>query len=440
MSKTNGRAFKKRHVKLVKSHMNHKQNSTNGLNLLIKDVKGFSQAQNAWRFYNNENVDIKSLNDPIMQTGLETIEKECSEYLLVAHDWSLVNYRNHTTKDDCIETKRSNSTNAISKGYDLQSSLAISDKSGEPITPLIHNLKTKDKIYSTYDNSIDINHTHLNELSHRITYINNELNINKKIVHIIDREADSVGFFRALQENDYYIVRALDRVSVEYEGKTITQKELAKTIKLGEYVKTIEYKKKQVKIYVNSVDIDITRDTYVKYINDKGKVTYKKEKGRAIKSRFVVERLIDSDNNIVATWLLLSNLKEDVDTKTIGLWYYYRWNIETYFKLLKSSGFNLEKWQQESSKAIFKRLLITSYACLLVWQIEHSSQKNILEIKTFLVKLSGRLVARGKVSTSPALLAGIWSFFSTMDILELYDIEKLSSMKKELNEFLGMDF
>jgi len=77
---------------------------------------------------------------------------------------------------------------------------------------------------------------------------------------------------------------------------------------------------------------------------------------------------------------------------------------------------------------------------LLVWQIEHSSQKNIVEIKTFLVKLSGRLVARGKVSTSPALLAGIWSFFSTMDILELYDIEKLISMKNELNDFLGMDF
>ena len=127
-------------------------------------------------------------------------------------------------------------------------------------------------------------------------------------------------------------------------------------------------------------------------------------------------------------------------TRVIGLWYYYRWNIETYFKLLKSSGFNLEKWQQETSQAIFKRLLIASYACLLVWQIEHSNHKNIMEIKKFLVKISARLVSKGKVSTSPALLAGIWSFFSTMDILELYDIEKLLSMKKELNEFLGMEF
>jgi len=41
--------------------MNHKQKNTSGLNLLIKDVKGYSQAQEAWRFYNNENVDIESL-------------------------------------------------------------------------------------------------------------------------------------------------------------------------------------------------------------------------------------------------------------------------------------------------------------------------------------------------------------------------------------------
>jgi hypothetical protein len=420
--------------------MKHKENNTNGLSILINDVKGYSQAQEAWRFYNNANVDIESLNNPIMEKGLESIEKECKEYLLVSHDWSLINYRNHTAKIDCIETKRSNSTKAISKGYDLQSSLGISDITGEPITPLVHNLKTKDKVFSTYNEKIDMKETHLSELSKRIPYINNKLNIKKKKVHIIDREADSVGFLRALTEDDFYIIRAVDERLVEYNGEKINQKNLSKKIALGEYVKNIKYKKKSVKIYVNSVKVQITRDAYVKEIDENGKEKRKRVKGRALDVRFVVERLVDIDNNVVATWLLLTNLKNDVDDKTIGLWYYYRWNIETYFKLLKSSGFNLEKWQQETAEAIFKRLLIASFACLLVWQIEHSNHKNIIEIKEFLVKLSGRLIARGKVSTSPALLAGIWSFFSTMDILELYDIEKLLSMKKELNEFLGMDF
>ena len=96
----------------------------------------------------------------------------------------------------------------------------------------------------------------------------------------------------------------------------------------------------------------------------------------------------------------------------------------------------MEQWQQIKPLAIFKRLLIVSYACLFVWQIEHSNHENIKQIKEFLVKLSGRLVQRGKVSTSPALLAGLWSFFSTMDILELYDIDKLFSIRKELIYFM----
>ncbi|HIP60105.1 MAG TPA: hypothetical protein EYH01_06740 [Campylobacterales bacterium] len=46
---------------------------------------------------------------------------------------------------------------------------------------------------------------------------------------------------------------------------------------------------------------------------------------------------------MVATWILVSNLKEDVSSEKIALWYYYRWNIESYFKLLKSLGFNMEQ-------------------------------------------------------------------------------------------------
>ena len=97
----------------------------------------------------------------------------------------------------------------------------------------------------------------------------------------------------------------------------------------------------------------------------------------------------------------------------------------------------MEQWQQIEPSAIFKRLLIVSHACLLVWQIEHSNNENIKQIKEFLVKLSGRLVQRGKISTSPALLAGLWSFFSAMDMLELYDIDKLLSIREELVNFMG---
>ena len=121
--------------------MNHQQNNLSGLNLLLKDVKGFSQAQGAWRFYNNPNVDVESLNQPIIDTGVQEINQRCKEYVLIAYDWSHLDYRGHHAKEDCIKYKRSISGDRQSKGYDFQSSLAISDVTGEPITPLIHMIK-----------------------------------------------------------------------------------------------------------------------------------------------------------------------------------------------------------------------------------------------------------------------------------------------------------
>ena len=422
--------------------MNHQQNNLSGLNLLLKDVKGFSQAQSAWRFYNNPNVDIESLNQPIIDTGVQGIDKACKEYVLVAYDWSHLDYRGHHAKDDCIKYKRSVSGDRQSKGYDFQSSLAISDVTGEPITSLIQNLKTDNQIHSTYKDDIDMEKTHLEEIDERSQYVQDYLNINKKIVDIIDREADSIALFRAYAKatDRFYIIRAIDRNTLYHQEQRYTQKDLAKSLDLGKYVKSILYKQENVKIYVNEVDVVITRDSYKKVKNTDESISRKKITGNPVKSRFIVEKLVNEKQEIVATWILLSNLKDDVSSEKIALWYYYRWNIESYFKLLKSSGFNLEKWQQRDSLALFKRLLVVSYACVLVWKIANSNEKNSDKLRELLVKLSGRLVEKKKKFTSPALLAGLWSFFSSMDILQMYEIEELLSIKAELNQIMKIDF
>ena len=68
----------------------------------------------------------------------------------------------------------------------------------------------------------------------------------------------------------------------------------------------------------------------------------------------VISRILSELGEIEAEWLLLSNVK-DIDASTIALWYYWRWKIETFFKLMKSAGHQLEVWQQESALAIAKR-------------------------------------------------------------------------------------
>ena len=57
-----------------------------------------------------------------------------------------------------------------------------------------------------------------------------------------------------------------------------------------------------------------------------------------------------------------------VAAQTIAQWYYWRWRIENYFKLLKSAGQHLEEWQQTTAKAIASRLLVAATACVVVWR------------------------------------------------------------------------
>ncbi|MEA1892683.1 MAG: hypothetical protein U9N33_08235, partial [Campylobacterota bacterium] len=51
---------------------------------------------------------------------------------------------------------------------------------------------------------------------------------------------------------------------------------------------------------------------------------------------------------------------------------------------LKSSGFNLEEWQQKDPKALFRRLLIVSYASVLVWKIANENSISAVKTRKFL--------------------------------------------------------
>jgi hypothetical protein len=423
--------------------MNSKVNAKTGINLLIQ-TEGMSQVQASYRFYNNENVDFSSLNSPIIKDGLEEIEKQCDEYVLNAYDWSHLDYKHHHEKEGRVGKKKKTGEQL---GYDHQSSLTISDKTGEPIAPLAQNLKIDKQILSTYNEKIDMNLTHLEELVQRTKWIRNSFEINKKIVDIIDREGDSVALMREYELNKwYYLIRAKRNhtVYVEKLDKDLKQGELADSLPKGEFVKSIEYqakgkKREEVKIYVNEIDIELKRDATKSVINENGKKTTKKTTGEHIKARLIVERLINKEGEVVAQWILLSNLSKDVPSQKVATWYYYRWKIESYFKLLKSAGFNLEKWQQQKPQAIFRRLLICSQACVLLWKLQQSNEKNAETIKKFLAKISGRLMAWGKDYTAPALLAGLWNFISMMDILTVYDVDELFKMRDELSAIMGID-
>jgi hypothetical protein len=435
--------LKKRLQILVKSSMKMAQNAVKGLTTALKESSvSMALTQSSWRFYNNDRVDESELFENVKNEGKNIIENIDNDFVLVAHDYSWLDFKNHNSKEDLIlRNKKGNA-----KGYDLHSSLVIDPNSGNPLAPIAMNLQTSKKIYSSYTKDLDITLTHLQELSKRCNYIDLEIkktNKDKKAIHIIDREADSVLFMRELQEeNSLFLIRVKDNAKVYWNDKgiDIKQKDLLKELDFGKEVGNIKYHKKQARLFVNECDITITRD-YTKMTTDEnGKKKLIKIPGKPVKARFIVSRVVNRNNKVLATWMLITNVdKQKVDTKSIATWYYYRWNIESYFKLLKTTGFNLEKWQQEKPLALFKRLIVVAYAIVLVFKLANSNDENAKKIREFLVKLSGKLMQRGVEYTLPALLTGLWVFLRLMDILNTFSIGELSTLKNQAQDIMGFN-
>lgn len=140
--------------------------------------------------------------------------------------------------------------------------------------------------------------------------------------------------------------------------------------------------------------------------------------------RLVMTRLLDDDGYIVAQWSLLTNVWDsEVSAYQVALWYYWRWLIETYFKLLKSHGQEMEHWQQETGLAIARRILIASMAGVLVWKLQRDESLAAKRTKRILIRLSGRQMKYGVESTAPALLAGYMALLALNDLLTETDID-----------------
>jgi hypothetical protein len=136
----------------------------------------------------------------------------------------------------------------------------------------------------------------------------------------------------------------------------------------------------------------------------------------------------DDAGKVLAVWRLLTNVPTQVDSSTIALWYFWRWQIEKFFKLLKSAGVNAEAWQQTTAHAIAARLLIASMACVVIWRLARNEHPKASEARQFLVRLSGRQMKRSKPFTMPAMLAGLWTLLAMLNVLERHSIDEIQQL------------
>ena len=155
--------------------------------------------------------------------------------------------------------------------------------------------------------------------------------------------------------------------------------------------------------------------------------------GRPLPLRYVVVQLRDGREN-TGRVDAADQRSKCVHTEHLARCYYWRWHIESYFKLLKSHGQQLEQWQQETGPAIARRLLVASMAS---WWSGSSGRQTpqATELRAILIRLSGRQMERNRPHTAPALSAGLWVLLSMPALLEHYDLDDLRRLEAQIPVF-----
>jgi hypothetical protein len=398
--------------------------AASGLRSLPETDRSFAAAQAAWRFFDNEATSLPVLAEPLLAYAREVVGTACARYVLVAQDWSDIGYCKHTSKADRIAV-----THKKDLGYDLHTALLLSDTTGDPLVPAYVGLRAADGVHSTRRERPLPPRAHLSEAGRVMRYVD-RLGLARPAVHIIDQEADSVLHLRRWQRCKLTVLVRCDAIRlVLWQGREVLVSaivsELAPEFR---HVGEVSIRHQTAQQFVAETQVALHRPAKGWRTNKDGRKRRVTIKGKTIRMRLVVSQIRDAEGALLAEWLLWTNLPAEVAAETVATWYYRRWRIESYFKLVKSAGHHMENWQQESAAAVAKRLLVVSHACAIVWQLARSTAPEADAVRQLLVRLSGRLMNRKRPFTEPALLAGFFALLTILDTLERYSIDELKRL------------
>ena len=414
--------LERRYWKLVSEHSTSLKPSAAGLRALPAASKAFASTQAMWRFLGNDHMPRSRLVEPLCSCAREYIKAHRPQFLMVVHDWSQLEFRDHEDNRDRIGL-----ASDWNRGYELLTALAVSVQDGQPIAPLAQALEAVDGVHATFSEHLQPAQSHLDALRPMMRAAE-KVAEGTRCVHVIDREGNAVFYLRKWnKQRRLFLIRSDYSRVVRHEGEERNLRSLAQLLAdRGEfrYVRDVRYQGRPASQETAETSVILDRPAYQqrpKY----GQKPHVKIRGKPLQLRFVVSRVFDKKHRLLAEWYLLSNVPESVDDATVALWYYWRWRIESYFKLLKSAGLQLEDWQQTTAERILRRLLIATMACVTVWRLADDPSSQAAESRALLVRLSGRQMKHKCKYTVPALLAGLWVLLAMLDALDHYSIADL---------------
>jgi len=420
--------LQRRFRQLVLEHLHVAGKLNSGLSALPGLADGFASVQAAWRFYANDAVTLPALIEPLQQAARHWRRQAPTAWGLVVHDWSSLKYPGHTSKAD--QARLSHGSN---RGYELASALLVEGSQGDPVAPLEMRLLSATAVYSTRQPAPQRDAFRVDEVLASMRHVGG-LGLGP-LVHLIDREADSLGHYRQWQADGFtFVVRADGERTVRYEGQQITLAALGQRLRAQRRFRRsreVCYRGHQAVQHVAEAMVVLDRPAW-RHRRRGGKEINERVPGKPLELRLVISRVCNARGETLAVWYLLTNVAAEVDAETVALWYYWRWRIESFFKLLKGAGQQVEQWQQQTGGAIAKRLLVAAMACVLVWKLERHPAPAAAQLRGLLVRLSGRQMKWGKPHTAPALLAGLWVYLAMLETLEHYSVSQLRALKQTL--------
>jgi hypothetical protein len=382
---------------------------------------GFAAVIGAHRFLYNDDVTLPRLIEPLHQLARQWRQQSPRTWGLVVHDWSLLSYPNHKRKTDQIKVNNG-------RGYELTTVLLVEGNAGQPVAPLEVRLRSAKGVFSTRTPASGTKAFRIDEVLPSMQAVT-DLALGGPLVHVIDREADALAQYRAWQAvGQHFLVRAKGSRKVRWQGQELSLAHLAGRLSFGR-CREVTYKGHQAVQHVAEAEVALDRPAW-RHRWRGGRRINERVPGPPITLRLVVSRVCDTSGQTLAVWYLLTNVPAEVDRATVALWYYWRWRIESLFKLLKSAGQQVEHWKQRHGEAIAKRLVVAAMACALVWRLARQPSAEAATLRGLLVRLSGRQMKWSQECTAPALLAGLWVLLAMLAVLEEHSVEELRRFKK----------
>ncbi len=410
--------------------------AVNGLSALPGTTKPFAATRAMSRFLNHENIPFHALIEPAQDAVRAALSEGTGPFALVIHDWCMFNFNTHTGKRD--RYVRSHGTDL---GYELGTALVVDPADGRPLGPMEFRLRTAQGMLSTRIGGTSLPPGHIDELD-EVMDAALGWGLGRVPIHIIDREADSVGHYRRWHAAGHrFLVRADNERIVLHEGRECKLAEVAAGL-AGSFVDVLDAQGRPevVTIRAGTGRVRVAEAAVVLHRparHNTGEKTAGGNKkkievpGPPIPLRLVVTQVVDTAGTVLAEWWLLTNVAAcDVDAATIGRWYAWRWAIESYHKLIKSAGMNAESWQQESGAAFLRRLCVASMACLTVWHLQRDESEAAAKLRAILVRLSGRQMKHRVESTAPALLAGLERLLAIDDLMQAEDLHEILDLAR----------